>query len=236
VTSVEHVLTGATPYVTRFVCGSKDPSALVDLVTPTPGPQGAAEAGPASSGVGAGLLVGQVTNNADPDQLGRVKVKVPTLSADDETNWAKCVAAGAGKDRGLQLVPEVGDEVLVGFEFGDVNRPVVLGGLWNTTDSPPLPDAASGGEVRTRTLTTREGHHLTFVDAPTATITLELKGSPSALFISEDDTHLTGKQKLAITAQEIEVTAQQALKLKGASVSITADGEVAVKGATIKLN
>ena len=44
----------------------------------------------------------------------------------------------AGKERGLVLIPEVGDEVLVAFEREDLRFPYVLGALWNGKDKPPL--------------------------------------------------------------------------------------------------
>jgi uncharacterized protein involved in type VI secretion and phage assembly len=92
-----------------------------------------------------GLAVGVVTDNNDPLQQGRVRVKYPWLSDDDASYWARVVALGAGKERGLQLLPEVNDEVLVGFELGNMEYPYVLGGLWNALDTLPEPGAISGG-------------------------------------------------------------------------------------------
>src|SRR5439155_1732561 len=70
--------------------------------------------------------VGVVTDNKDPSKLGRVKLKIPILSDNDSTFWAPVVMMGAGKNRGWFFIPEVNDEVLVMFEHGDVNRPVVV--------------------------------------------------------------------------------------------------------------
>ena len=78
-----------------------------------------------------------MTNNDDTDKLGRVKVKYPTLSDSDESTWARVATPGGGVQRGLQWIPEVGDEVLVGFELGDKTRPMILGGLWSRKDKPP---------------------------------------------------------------------------------------------------
>ena len=64
-----------------------------------------------------------VTNNDDPEKLGRVRVQFPTLSADDESAWARIATPGGGKERGLQWLPEVDDEVLVGFELDDHDPP-----------------------------------------------------------------------------------------------------------------
>src|SRR5262249_43235482 len=65
-----------------------------------------------------GVMVGVITNNQDPDGMGRVKVKFPCLSDDEESHWARIAAPMAGKERGIYFLPEVDDEVLVAFEHG----------------------------------------------------------------------------------------------------------------------
>ncbi|MEM9117691.1 MAG: VgrG-related protein [Cyanobacteria bacterium P01_D01_bin.6] len=117
------------------------------------------------------FLVGIVTNNQDPEEMGRVRVRFPTLSpqadgSGHESNWARVVAIGAGSDRGFQCLPEIEDEVLVGFEHGDIHRPYVLGNVWNGEDAPPdtVADMVNRGKVRLRTLRTRTGHQLQFVE------------------------------------------------------------------------
>ncbi len=112
------------------------------------------------------LLVGTVTNNNDPKKIGRVRVKFPTLTAEHDSNWARVVAMGAGATRGFDCLPEVGDEVLVAFEHGDIHRPYVIGNVWNGKDAPPaaIADSVVDGKVRLRTFKTRAGHTLQFVD------------------------------------------------------------------------
>ena len=84
------------------------------------------------------MVVALVTNNDDPDRMGRVKLKFPWLSDSYESDWATHDAGGAGPDSGACFLPEVNDEVLVAFEFGDVGKPVVVGGLHNGKDKPRL--------------------------------------------------------------------------------------------------
>lgn len=112
------------------------------------------------------LLVGLVTNNNDPDGLGRVRVKFPTLTEKHESNWARVVAPGAGVNRGFDCLPEVNDEVLVAFEHGDIHRPYVIGGVWNGKDATPekVAESVADGKVRLRTFKTRTGHKLQFVE------------------------------------------------------------------------
>ena len=132
VTGVEHSYGATRPYLTRFVCGGKEPGGLADLT-------GGATAHEKRGWTG--LVVGIVTNNDDPEKLCRVRVKFPTLSQDDESAWCRIATPGGGAKRGLQWIPEVDDEVLVGFELDDNTRPVLLGGLWNRKDTPPEPGA-----------------------------------------------------------------------------------------------
>lgn len=85
-----------------------------------------------------GVVIGIVTNNQDPDKLGRVKVKFPWLADDVESWWARPAYPMNGKLRGHWWIPEIDDEVLIAFEHGDPNRPYLLGGLYNGVDTPPI--------------------------------------------------------------------------------------------------
>jgi uncharacterized protein involved in type VI secretion and phage assembly len=71
----------------------------------------------------------------------------------------------AGNQRGAFFMPEVGDEVVVGFELGDLNRPVILGALWSDVDAPP-PGVDTSSSNNIRTITSRAGHQITFDDSP----------------------------------------------------------------------
>ncbi|UFP95459.1 VgrG-related protein [Gloeobacter morelensis] len=112
-------------------------------------------------------LVGIVTNNKDPEGMGRVKVKFPTLTEEHESNWARVVGPGAGPKHGIYWMPEVNDEVLVCFEHGDIHRPYVVGGVWNGKDDTPETVDDSLTPVKLRTMKTRVGHYLRFADEDT---------------------------------------------------------------------
>lgn len=89
-----------------------------------------------------GVVPAVVTNNADPEKKGRVKLKYPWLSdkKDDESDWVRISTLNAGKERGVWFLPEIDDEVLVAFEHGDIHKPYIIGSLWNKTDMPPISD------------------------------------------------------------------------------------------------
>jgi phage protein D/phage baseplate assembly protein gpV len=223
VTGVEHTYGATRPYLTRFVCGGKEPAGLADL------------AGTAERRGWSGLVVGIVTNNDDPEALGRVRVKFPTLSQDDESAWARIATPGGGRQRGLQWIPEVDDEVLVGFELDDHTRPVVLGGLWNRPDAPPSPGSVAAGVVKQRLLVSRKDSRLVFDDDRPA-IELTLGGSPCAVKLESAESSVTGDRKLVVTAGQIEIRATSKLTLAGAQVEIEASGPLTASGKPIKLN
>ncbi len=83
----------------------------------------------------AGLVSGTVTDTQDPEGSGRVKVRFPWLSDEYASDWARTAQAN-GTGGGEAFIPEVGDEVLVGFEHGHLDRPYVLAGLYNGQDRP----------------------------------------------------------------------------------------------------
>jgi uncharacterized protein involved in type VI secretion and phage assembly len=87
-----------------------------------------------------GVFPGIVIDNVDPENLGRVKVRLPQVGAlghQGPETWARLATLMAGKNRGTWFIPDVNDEVLVAFEAGDIRRPYVIGCLWGGTNSPP---------------------------------------------------------------------------------------------------
>jgi len=82
------------------------------------------------------------------DKLGRVRVNLPWLPGENKTYWARIAAPMAGNGRGAWFMPELEDEVLLGFEMGKIDHPYVLGFLWSQTDKPPVSDTSIDGKVR----------------------------------------------------------------------------------------
>jgi phage protein D len=99
-------------------------------------------------------------------ETGQVKVTLPWLSPDYESDWAPVVQLGAGPRSGTMFMPEVGDEVLVGFEFGDPRRAYVLGGILNHSSLYSLGGAAVSpdGTVVRRGVVSASGNLLAFND------------------------------------------------------------------------
>jgi uncharacterized protein involved in type VI secretion and phage assembly len=196
-----------------------------------------------------GVVVGVVTNNQDPDKLGRVKVKFPWLSADHESNWARIACPMAGNDRGFFFLPEVDDEVLVAFEHGRVEFPYVVGALYNGKDKPPGDN--DDGKNNLRSLKSRSGHTLTLddTDGKEKIRIVDAKGKESIVFDTAESTiTITADKDLTIEskngklllkgAKGIEITSDGGPgKLKvGKDLDVEGGGQVNVKGSTINLN
>jgi phage protein D/phage baseplate assembly protein gpV len=257
-TTVEHVYHAATGYLTRFTSEGPRSSDLVDLLGDGTGDL----TEPASSFGQLGLTVGIVTNNNDPDYPGRVKVKLPMLTDEHESNWARVVSIGAGAARGLHISPEVNDEVLVGFEQGDLRRPYVLGGLWGGRDTVPESGFQADGKVVKTGITSRAGMKVLLDDSQESSrnIALIMPDGTTKLYLGADKVELwandkplqlkTGQAsitmdqgKITLDAQNIVLKAQQKisieatqdLEMKGLNVKATAQVNAEIKGAMAKL-
>jgi uncharacterized protein involved in type VI secretion and phage assembly len=155
-----------------------------------------------------GVTIAVVTNIKDPDGVGRIKVKFPWLSTDDESPWARVLTPMAGDDRGFYFLPEVDDEVLVAFEHGDMAFPYILGGLWNGKDKPP--EKNDDGENNKRLIKSRSGHKIILDDT-----------EDKEKIIIEDK---TGKNKIVIDCENNAMTIEVEKDLK-----IEAKGKVNIK-------
>jgi uncharacterized protein involved in type VI secretion and phage assembly len=225
ITSTTHVMRGASGYETRFRVSGDSPRSLVDLLTP--GSRPGWESG--------GVQVAVVTQNEDPDGLGRVRVKYPELGEETEGWWARVVGPGAGADRGLMMTPLVDDEVLVAFEHGDVRRPYVIGALWNGADKP--------GELVQKDGSFRLRSAETIGIKADKTMSIEAEdeltvkvGDASGAFKKDGTIEATGKTVTVKGSGSVTIESQGSLTIKaGSSLSIEAGGTVKVSGAQVQL-
>lgn len=196
-----------------------------------------------------GVTIGIVTNIKDPDGVGRIKVKFPWLSSDDESPWARVMSLMAGEDRGIYFLPEVDDEVLVAFEHGDMAFPYILGGLWNAKDKPP--EKNDDGENNKRLIKSRSGHLIVLDDTKDKEkITIQDKTGKTKIVIDceknsmsiqvEKDLTIEAKGKISLKSDEdmkiecknLEIKTQQDCKLDAGSnctIQAKSKGEVSAK-------
>ena len=200
-----------------------------------------------------GIVLGVVTNNQDKEGLGRVKVKFPWLNDGDESRWARVATLMAGKEMGTFFLPDVGDEVVVGFDHGDMNHPYVLGSLWSSTDKPPV--ANDDGKNNVRLLRSRSGHEIRFEDNVTEKKELIEICTKSGHKIQLDDTDgqekiniidKTGNNSIEIDSVQnvISISSQVKLSINAKIIELEASGSLSIKsgamltieGAMVKIN
>jgi uncharacterized protein involved in type VI secretion and phage assembly len=179
-----------------------------------------------------GLLYGVypaiVTDIKDPEQIGRVKVRLPWApdpAGAQAEGWARIATLMAGSNRGSFFMPEVNDEVLVAFEAGDARHPYVVGGLWNGRDAPPA-TMDSKGQNNRKVLRSRNGITVVMDDTTgSERLILETPGGqritledgPGALEIRDSNGNSVVLQTSGIT-----VTAAASLTVSASQVTVSA--------------
>lgn len=165
-----------------------------------------------------GVLVGVVTNNKDPEKLGRVKLKLPIRECENETGWVRVATLMAGNSMGSFFLPEVGDEVLVAFHEADVRQPYVIGMLWNSKEKPPEDNA--DGKNNIRKFKSRSGHELIFGDESSKE-KIEIKTQKGQNILMDD----SGSGKIQIKSGNNQITIDAA----GNEISIKSDMKISIK-------
>jgi uncharacterized protein involved in type VI secretion and phage assembly len=186
-----------------------------------------------------GVAIGVVTQNRDPDKLCRVKVSFPWHDQPRESYWARLAMPMTGKDRGLVLIPEVGDEVLVAFERGDLRFPCIVGCLWNGKDGPP--EANADGNNDKRLFKSRKGHHLLFDDGKSKGAVELALNDGKKIVLDDDGIRMDDGAGNTISidskAGTISIAAAKSLTLKAPKLTLQASGTAEVKaGATLTLS
>jgi phage protein D/phage baseplate assembly protein gpV len=202
-----------------------------------------------------GIMVATVKNNInDPERLGRVQVSFPELSDGNFSRWARVatfMAGGSLSDSwGGYFLPDVGDEVFVAFEHGDINRPVVVGSVWNGKARPPEANKDQNARKMIRTKTgmqilfdeTSGQECLSIQDKPGNSITLRSARNAESLTI-KDKAGATIKLNAQPSEERLTITDKAGSSItmdsKTGDVIIEAKGNVIIKsgaGGKIDLN
>ncbi|WP_428268709.1 phage baseplate assembly protein V [Haliangium sp.] len=112
-----------------------------------------------------GVAEGIVHDVNDPEKEGRIKVSFPWFDGETISEWCRVMQFYAGNGYGSFFVPEVGDEVLVGFVHGDMRLPIIMGGLYNGSDKPSTHRADDKDQKLIRT---KAGHQILLDDSKDA--------------------------------------------------------------------
>lgn len=172
-----------------------------------------------------GVYPAVVTDNQDPNGEGRVRIRLPWApdpGSAEFSPWARLATLNAGNNRGSWFVPEVDDEVLVGFGGGDPRDPYVVGSLWNGRDSAP---EKMDADNNVRSLTSRSGIKIT-LDDTRGSVTLTLT--------------TPGGQQVELTDAGNKVTVSDSngnsLELAPGGVSLTAASKLSISAPTINID
>jgi uncharacterized protein involved in type VI secretion and phage assembly len=185
-----------------------------------------------------GVVVGIVTNNQDPDNMGRVKVKFPWLDDNVESTWARMACPMGGKGRGTYFLPEVNDEVLVAFEHGDMRSPYILGAMWNGQDAPPTNN--SDGQNNIRVIHSRSGHLIRLDDTngdEKVEIIDTTGGNSITIKSSDNSVTIVCNGRMSLQANGIDITSQADINIQAnSSLSMSSDLDMTISGMMVSIN
>ncbi len=127
-----------------------------------------------------GMARAIVRANNDPEKRGRLKVEYPWFSGESAqlpSEWARICLPYASANSGTWLIPEIGDEVVVMFENGNLDSPIILGALYSGKNSPPASGKAgdfnSDNKNNLKFIRTRSGHQICFDDSGQGGISIQ---------------------------------------------------------------
>ncbi len=221
--STTHLYRGGKGYTTSFTISGRSERGMLDLFHP-----------PEKDDWSKNLVVGIVTNNNDPEQAGRVRVKYPSLSDSEESAWARVASFSAGNARGGLMLPQPDEEVIVGFEHGDARRPVVLGSLFNGKDKPGA-DLMQNRDGSFAVLSNEKVHMHAKKD-------IEIKSDQALMIEITKDATTKAQGKIQQEASQgtklkagttYEIEAGSSMTLKGVSVTVEASAQLKLKGSMV---
>ena len=176
-----------------------------------------------------GLVLAEVTDIKDPEKLGRIKCYILTEEKANTLDWCYVMAPLAGKQHGIQFMPDVGDIVVLGFVSGDRQRPLVLGCLWNK--NVPMPYPINDGKNFSFTIKTPAGTEI-LMDGEEKKEKITIKTPAETKIVLDDEnqaiqiTDKGGKNaiKMDLKGGEMQVLADKKITLKAGSASLELDG------------
>ncbi len=184
-----------------------------------------------------GLHYGVVCQNQDPDNMNRVKIRLPWLDGGDmdQTHWAQLVTPMEGKEFGWYTLPDIDDVVVVMFIGGDTSQPVILGGVWSKPDFSPEPN--EDGKNNFRGYRSRAGARLILDDSGKVKITFSDKTAKNMVGIGNFGKDGAGPNTCAIFKPPMSGDTGISVSTMEGKLEITAKGKLKVEaGQNIKIN
>ena len=149
--------------------------------------------------------MGRVVENADPLGLGRVRVQMMWQEAGSEkTPWIRLLQPHSGSGKGFYFVPEIGEEVLVGFQGGNAEKPYVIGTQYNGKEKSGYADK----ENNIKAVHTRSGHKLVFTEDESILIT-DKSGNEILLDTKGSNITITAPETMTLNAKNLNINVSQ---------------------------
>ena len=149
--------------------------------------------------------MGRVVENADPLGLGRVRVQMVWQEAGSEkTPWIRLLQPHSGSGKGFYFVPEIGEEVLVGFQGGNAEKPYVIGAQYNGKEKSGYADK----ENSIKAVHTRSGHKLVFTEDESILIT-DKSGNEILLDTKGSNITITAPETMTLNAKNLNINVSQ---------------------------
>jgi phage baseplate assembly protein gpV len=187
-----------------------------------------------------GVQLAIVVDNKDSDcNPGyRVKLKLPWLNEQESTFWARIAIPMGGPGRGTYVLPEIDDQVLVVFEHGDINRPLVVGALWSKKQEPV--EVNQSGKNNTKLIKSRCGHRIIFDDKEGAEkVTIVDRTGKNKIVLdsankivkieSDGDIEVIAENNVIMHANALKVGTKESVTGKGRSLLSHAQATFGVK-------
>jgi phage baseplate assembly protein gpV len=199
-----------------------------------------------------GVMTGRVINDLDPLTLGRVQVQLPAIDSVDLSPWARVAVLMAGPLHGTYMIPNIGDEVLVAFEQGDLNAPYVIGSLWSAMAPPPLPSPVP----QIRMIKTLAQNQIMITEVPPS-ITIQVLSTGQTILISPTGIQilsgtnvinlgpptgpptvqlLSGSNVINMSPDGVTVTGTPNLNLSASGVVNITGSAINITGGLVKIN
>jgi uncharacterized protein involved in type VI secretion and phage assembly len=185
-----------------------------------------------------GLHYGVVCQNKDPENLDRIKVRLPWLDHGDEdqTHWAQLLTVMEGNKFGWYTLPDIDDVVVVAFIAGDSSQPVIIGGVWSKPDFSPEPN--EDGKNNFRGYRSRCGHRLILDDTDKTKVVLADKTTKNMIGIGNFEKAGAGPNVCAVYKPPMSDKTGVSISTMEGTMEITCkDGKLSVSAEqNIKIN
>ena len=177
-----------------------------------------------------GLHIGVVTSLDDPLGENRVRIFIPVIDPRSEGTWARMASADAGEGeeaRGIFFMPEIGDEVIVGFINEDPRDPVILGTSYSSAKPAPF---TQNDDNFQKGIVTKSKLKLVFDDEKKSISIETPKGKKIILSDDEENIHMEDENGNKATLNSDGITLESAK-----DIILKASGDVKIEGVNVEL-